>query len=98
MNCPHGKDPRLCAVCAPELVARFNAIAEAFAIASDLARCGHATILQAGPYQICRRCGARRALPQPGAMLGGWRQPDTVARAAQLAEHADLSNPWKSRT
>jgi hypothetical protein len=96
MNCPHGRDPRSCTVCAPELVERFKTIAEAFAIVRELGRCPHPLVLTLGPMQVCRGCGARRALPQPGQSLGAWRIPDVTARAAALAARADLSNPFKA--
>lgn len=97
--CPHGADPRACAVCAPELVERFKTIAEAFAIVRDLGRCVHALTLAFGPLQVCRSCGARRSVAPPGSRgLSPWRTPDLVARAVTLAARADLADPWKARS
>lgn len=90
MNCAHNRDPRSCAVCAPQLVERFQVIGEAFAIVRELGRCLHTTYLAAGPWHVCHACGARRAAPK-----GIWKVPDVTKRAVALAARADLSNPFK---
>jgi NMD protein affecting ribosome stability and mRNA decay len=94
MNCPHGRDPRACPTCAPELVERFKTIAEAFAIVRELARCTHAATPQAlgvGGVDavLCRMCGAQRH-------RGVWTPAGLGARAKRLDAAADLSSPFRA--
>lgn len=89
-SCGHGRDPRQCPICAPELVERFKAIAEAFAIVRAIGFCAHPTTYTYSGMTLCKACGARRVPP------GVWKLSDLAGRAHALASRADLSNPFKN--